>query len=316
MGGRNLIIIGVALALGLIAVVLANSYFSGVEKREEARAEEMAMSRIVVATQPLEFGTPLNTNNLRMQTWPAASVPAGAFRTIQDAIGGGNVALRAITPGEPVLLSKISDRAILSANLPPGMRAISIPVSAVSSVSGFVRPNDTVDVMLTRQIPGDGATGTDQMVDVILEKVRVLAIDQVADENATQPGVGKTAVVEVDLLDAQKLVLAQKLGQLSLALRNVENTDPAALTTVTARDLGGSGQYIAARNTGGGSTPNPGMFSVPNFVFPQEPRRPARSEPREAAPAPASAEPRSYGPTMTVVRGTEQTEESVGRLGR
>ena len=65
--------------------------------------------------------------------------------------------------------------------------------------------------MLTRQMPGDGATDQDMMTDVILERVKLLAIDQVASENATDPKVGKTAVVEVNLFDAQKLVLAQRL---------------------------------------------------------------------------------------------------------
>ena len=171
MGGRNLIFLGVAIGVALIAVILANSYFSGVEERQERIAEEQQLARIVVATQPLEFGQPLTPQNIRLQNFPAGSVPQGAFRSMEDALRDNRVALRPIVPGEPVLADKVSGtdgRAVLAANLAPGMRAVSIPVSATTGVSGFVRPGDIVDVLLTRRMPGDGATDQDLMTDVIL----------------------------------------------------------------------------------------------------------------------------------------------------
>jgi len=178
VGNRNLIFLAVAVVVGLIAVVLANSYFSGVETRQERVAAEQRLARIVVATQPLEFGQPLTAQNLRLQNFPQASVPQGAFRSVEEAMRGGRVALRPIVPGEPVLRDKVSGtdgRAVLAANLSEGMRAVSIPVSATTGVSGFVRPGDTVDVMLTRSL-GE----SDYMTDVILEDV-VDALHQVRE---------------------------------------------------------------------------------------------------------------------------------------
>lgn len=297
MPNRNIIILGVALVVAAFVVFLLNSYLTGVEERAEVQAQEQRLARIVVATQPIAFGDPLTTENIRLQNFPAGSVPEGAFRTIDAALQGGRVAVRPIVPGEPVLADKVSGtdgRAVLSANLEEGMRAVSIPISEVTGVSGFARPGDTVDVLLTRRLPGEGATDQDIMTDVILERVKLLAIDQVADEKATEPKVGNSAVVEVDLFDAQRLVLAQRLGTLSLALRNVENDQPTALTTVTARDLG-AGAFL----------------------------RPIRARPVQTAmapqviavPAPSSGPVRPLGPTMTIYRGVEATEEPVGRLG-
>lgn len=296
MRGRNLIILAIAVALGLIAVVMANAYFSGMEKRQERIAQEQQLARIVVATQPLAFGTPLTADNLRMQNWPANSVPQGAFRDINIALKGGRVALRPIVPGEPILADKVSGtdgRAVLSANLPEGMRAVAIPVSAVSGVAGFVRPGDTVDVLLTRQIPGDGAGSDDLMSEVVLENIQVLAVDQTANEKDTNPKVGKTATVQVDLLGAQKLAIAARVGSLSLALRNVENQMPVPGTTVTVRDLGNAGYYIPARRD---AAPAAVAASVPGYgAGPVMPRRPT-------------------GPIMAVFRGTEKTDYEVGRL--
>lgn len=290
MRGRNLLIIGLAVLLGLIAVYFANSYFSGIDAQQAREAEENRMARIVVASQDFQFGTPLATTNIRMANWPANSVPQGAFTSVEEATRGGRVALRPIVIGEPILSTKVSGeggRATLSAILPEELRAVSIPVNQVSGVAGFVRAGDVVDVMLTRQIPGDGAERTDQMTNVVLENVLVLAIDQLADENNTEPQVGQTATVQTDILGAQKLTLARQIGSLSLALRNVENQDVGGTRVVTRSDLGGAGLYIPDRSRDAGPAAAGGAAG---------PRRPT-------------------GPTMSIVRGTEAQTYEVKRKG-
>ena len=304
MGGqRNLIILGVAVVLGLFAVFVANSYFSGVEERQERIAAEQKLARIVVASQPLAFGTPLTADNVRLQNWPETSVPTGAFRSVQAALKDNRVALRPIVPGEPVLADKVSGtdgRATLAANLPVGMRAVSVPITEVSGVAGFALPGTSVDVLLTRQIPGENSGQQDQMVDVIMENVQVLAIDQVVDEKDGKPKPGKTATLQADLYGAQKLALAQKVGTLSLALRNVETQQPVALTTVTTRDLGGTGVQRAPRR---------GVASRPMAVAAYTP------PPAAIAAAIRAVAPAPPGPSMAVYRGVEKADYDVGRLG-
>lgn len=299
MGGRNLVVLAVAIGLGLIAVLIANAYFSGMEERQERVAQENRLARIVVASRDLAFGTPLTAENVRMQNWPAQSVPQGAFHKIEDALKNGRVALRPIVPGEPVLADKVSGtggRAVLSANLPDGMRAVAVSVTQVTGVAGFVRPGDAVDVILTRKIPGEGAGEQDLMSDVILENVPVLAVDQEANEKETAPKVGKTATLQVDLMGAQKLALAERIGQLSLALRNVESQTPEGGSTVTVRDLAKARLYIPAR--GGQRAPAMAGYSVPSAAF-----------------AGAIAPARPSGPVMAVFRGVERSEYEIGGLG-
>jgi pilus assembly protein CpaB len=296
MPGRNLILLGAAILLGLVAVFLANSYFSGVEQQQERIAQEQQLARIVVANQDVSFGTPLSAQNLRLANWPQASVPAGAFTSLEAATRGGRVALRPIVTGEPVLASKVSGadgRAVLSANLPVGKLAYSIPISDAAGVGGFVRPGDKVDVILTRQIPGEGADKTtDKMTDVIVSGVPVLGIDQIADEKNTAPAVAKTATLEVDTFGAQKLALGVQLGTLSLALRNVADQDEGLASTVIPRHL----------TTG-------------NYYIPERRERPAQiaqaAPPR--MPGVSSAPSRPSGPTMTVFRGSERSEYEVQR---
>ena len=301
MGGqRNFIILGVAVLLGLFAVFIANSYFAGVEQRQEQIAAEQKLARIVVATQPLAFGTKLTSDNVRLQNWPQNSVPQGAFRSVEAALNDNRVALRPIVPGEPVLADKVSGtdgRATLAANLPEGMRATTIPITAITGVAGFVLPGMTVDVLLTRRIPG-GSDSQDQMVDVVMENVQVLAVDQMVDDKSGKPKTSRTATLQTDLYGAQKLTLAQKVGTLSLALRNVESQEPAAVTTVTARDLAGTTGYRIPRR-------QPAPRQVAAYTPP----------PAAIAAAIRAVAPAPSGPSMAVYRGVEKADYEVGRLG-
>ncbi|MBX7494094.1 Flp pilus assembly protein CpaB [Qipengyuania sp. 1NDW9] len=305
MRGRNLIILGIAIVAGLFAVYLANAYFSSAEEREERRAEELRMARIAVATQDVAFGQPITETNTRLVNWPAGSVPVGAFTSTQEAIGGGRVALRPITVGEPILASKVSGddgRATLASNLPEDMRAVAIPVNNVAGVGGFVRPGDVVDVILTRQIPGDGAQTTDKMTTVVLENVLVLAADLIADESQTQPVVTQTATLQTDLFGAQKLALAREIGTFTLALRNVENQTVGGTETVVASDLGGGNRRIyGGGNRGGGIRDAGGAQQVINLAS------------ARGGTSQAMAPRRPRGPTMSIVRGTEAETYEVER---
>ena len=314
MQGRNLILLGVAVLIGIVAVILANAWFSGVEEKQQQIAEQQKLDRIVVATQPLEFAEPLTPQNLRLQNWPANSVPEGAFRSVADVLKHKRVALRPIVPGEPVLASKVSGtdgRATLAALLPDGMRAISIPINAVNGVSGFVLPGTMVDVLLTRQIEGDGASRDDQRADVLLQNVQVLAVDQMASSKEGKPKASKTATLAVTLADAQRLAIAGKLGTLSLALRKVESAAAegdaptgALSRTLTSRQLGVPRIVMGGRRGGGGG----GGGNMPRSAT-------INIVPQGISPASPGLMPAVAGPSMTVVRGTETTSYPIGSLG-
>ena len=155
--------------------------------------------------------------SLREVPWPHEAVPAGSFSKIAELTASRRVVLTAIEANEPILASKITgsgQRATLSAMLGDGMKAVTIRVNDVEGVAGFVLPGDHVDVVLTRQ--QDKAVAAS---DVVLQNVRVLAVDQIADERAEKPSVAKAVTLEVEVTAAQKLALAATIGTFSLALR-------------------------------------------------------------------------------------------------
>lgn len=236
--------IGFAVVFGLLAVFIAQVWLNN-QANQRARSMEtnqkpVAMKTIVVAGQPLRYGTELAAGMLREVPWPAGSVPAGAFTKIDEVLGQGpRIVLTAIEPNEPVLAVKITgpgQRATLSSLVKPGMKAVTIRVNDVEGVGGFVLPGDRVDVVLTRQIDKGNAS-----TEIILQNTRVLAIDQIADQRTSKATVAKSVTLEVDTTDAQKLWLASSVGSLSLLLRKAGETAEARTRKITLGDLSGEG---------------------------------------------------------------------------
>jgi pilus assembly protein CpaB len=214
---QTLIALGAAIVLGLVAVFLANTFLTG--KQQQAYAS--GTTRIAVASAPLAYGSEITPDKVRFVDYPNTSIPVGAFTNGAQLIPAGQrrVALMTIGINEPILPGKISgvgQGASIAALLPDGMRAATVRINDVSGVAGFVQPNDSVDLLITRQPPDNGGS---QLTDVLLQNVRVLAIDQEAKNADGTPKLGRTATLEVNPLDAQKLALAQQVGDLSIVMR-------------------------------------------------------------------------------------------------
>jgi pilus assembly protein CpaB len=234
----TIVMIGFAVLFGLLAVFIAQAWLnSQAEMRArslESQKKPIATQTVVVAAKPLRFGAELGAMSLREVAWPEDAVPAGAFNKIADLTASRRVVLTAIELNEPVLASKITgsgQRATLSAVLADGMKAVTIRVNDVEGVAGFVLPGERVDVMLTRQQDKSAAA------DVVLQNVRVLAVDQLADERSEKPSVAKAVTLEVEQTSAQKLALAATVGTLSLALRKAGEAAAANTRRITLSDL-------------------------------------------------------------------------------
>ena len=130
-------------------------------------------------------------------------------------------------PGEPLTTTKIvhADAAgFLAAQLMPGMRAISIPISVDTGAGGFILPNDRVDILYTQQV-GDAHR---YRTNTILGDVRVLAVDQTYDSKETKTVVGRTATLELSPDQVELVERARAAGSLSLALRALGDSNASA----------------------------------------------------------------------------------------
>ncbi|MFL6747999.1 MAG: Flp pilus assembly protein CpaB [Sphingomicrobium sp.] len=308
MKRQTIIALGVAIVLGLIAVLLANTYLSGRE-RQLAQSPE-GMVRIAVASLPLGYGADVTPDKVKFVNYPATSLPPGTFRSMAELLPQGKrrVALRTIQVNQPLLAADLSgegQNASIAALLPDGMRAATVRINDVSGVAGFVKPNDTVDVLITRQ-PIGGGEGAQQVTDVLLQNIRVIAMDQDAAGADGKPVVSRTTTLEVTPVDAQKLALGQQLGTLSLVLRKPgEEQNIPSVETVSLQDLRYS--YYGSMAPGG----RPAASAPPTAD--QRARIARLSQPRRAAPIvrPAVA-PAPATNTISVTRGVETKDYEVG----
>lgn len=238
-----ILVFGVALAGG--AVFFASERYAEIEAalaRQAAEAPkpgpQMETAPVVVAARALRYGETLDAEALKVVNFPKEAAPAHGFGSLAELLGepdaaGARIVLRAIEPNEPVLKSKVTgfgERATISAQLTPGMRAFTLRIDTVSGVAGFLLPNDRVDVFLTRN-DGDGLTAN-----LIMQNVKVIAVDQFADQDANRARVARTATVEVTPENAQKLALAQQIGRISLSLRQIDETTTSETVRPVAVD--------------------------------------------------------------------------------
>lgn len=242
-----ILIFGVAIAGG--AVFFASERYAAIEAalaRQAAEAAtpapapQIATTPVIIASRALRYGETLSEDAVKLVEFPKAAAPANGFASMGALFGAGGedgarIVLRAMEPSDPVLRSKVTgfgEEAMISAQLTPGMRAFTLRIDTVSGVAGFLLPNDRVDVFLTRNAR-DGLS-----TNLIMQNVKVIAVDQFAGQDSNRARVARTATVEVALEDAQKLALAQQLGRISLSLRKIdESATPVKTKPIDIGDI-------------------------------------------------------------------------------
>ena len=260
---------------GLLAAVFINGWMTSQLMRMKAQLQQTAqpeieekleLKKIVVAKQDVLTGTLLTRDKLSEVDWPADKVPNGSFGSVDELMtkGDNRVALVSIYANEPIISERVSgpgQRTGLATMLEPGKRAVAIRVNEVVSVGGLINPGDMIDIFVTNEKDDQAYT------DLLLQNVRVLAIDQTHDPLHSSPIIGRTVTVEATLPDSQKIALASTVGSLSLALRKSGNlTTVEDLPRLTAADLpGNSGD----KQTVGEFLPTIGVAPDPKTVAPE-----------------------------------------------
>ena len=234
MRTSTVIILAVAISMGGSA-----AYLTRIWLKDQTSAAVQPAGTIVVAAESLAYGTAMTPDNVVEIPWFSNTLPEGAFAVKDDLLNGGRrVVLSPLKRGEPVLRSKITgpgQRASLASLLDDGKRAVTVSVDDVRGVAGFVLPGDFVDIVV---IADDGSPKRQSYSDILLEHVKVLAIDQVASEGEGQPTVAKAVTVEVTKEQAQKILLATNIGKLSLILARPVESKPDPNRRVSEKDIG------------------------------------------------------------------------------
>jgi pilus assembly protein CpaB len=232
---RPAVFFACAVLLGIVTLWMVHSYTQSLS--QTAQVEQKPTATVICASDNIPIGSKLEEKHLRAITWPADSRPRGSFANAEELLG--KVTIASMVADEPFVPAKLvggTQSALLPQMIPPGMRAMSVPVTKVSGISGFVTPGTKVDIVAVVQTRGEVVT---KRAFTLLEDVKVLAMNQTLDERDAKPTVVDTVTVLVTPADAQRLTLAAAEGQLMLSLRGVADTEPANAPGVTALELAG-----------------------------------------------------------------------------
>jgi pilus assembly protein CpaB len=333
MDVKKLALLVGALMMAGISAFLAKGLFSGsATPTANATAPQVPVGpEILVATRALPVGTILGADSFRYQPWPKDLVQNAYYLKGEADLAAlnGTVVRTPISAGQPITqgsLVKPGDRGFLAAALGPGMRAVTVAVSAQSGVAGFVFPGDRIDLVLTQDVTGGGDGPALKVSETIIRNLRVLATDQRTDNTVNEEGktvvsTFSTVTLEATPKIAEKIAVAQTIGSLSLSLRSIADNTAELERAIAAGEVSVPESddpkaekkmmlAIASRPVDTDTTVTTGadVSRVQRRSVPAKPQTAA--DPSAAGAVAVSFKPQ--GPTVRIARGNVITEVPVG----
>jgi len=242
------ILVFAMLAVGIIGGgVVAWSLLASPAPAPVASEPVQVKALVLAAAHALRGGVLIKPEDLVAKEVIKADVPDGASLDTPQGRSGltGAMIRRSVSEGQPILPSDVvhpGDHGFLAAVLGPNMRAITVAVDAVSGTAGLIWPGDRIDLILTQTLDDPTlAAGRRIAAETVLSDARVIAVDQQIVQGQAPDGsvapANRTATLEVTSAQAERVLVAGRLGKLSLSVlaadRLTETTAPAAVRAET-----------------------------------------------------------------------------------
>jgi pilus assembly protein CpaB len=289
MDRRFLTVLGVSLVFALVV----SSVFYQMTARSSGpskKAEATDQKDVVVTARPLGVGVMVKPADIKVVKMTASAFPKGAFSKVEDVLDRPVISNMLLE--EPVLEGRLAAKGSglgLAPTIPVGMRAVTVRVNDVASVSGFVLPGMRVDVLVTGHPP----TADGDMTSTVLQNMLVLSAGTTIQADARGQAIqAPTVTLLATPAQSETLTLAGNEGRLQLVLRN--SSDQTVEQT--------SGRYISE------------LYGAPRkAVAPAAPAAVQRPAPRPVVIAAAPPPPPPPPPLdqIVVIRGTQKTVETM-----
>ncbi|MCX6596536.1 MAG: Flp pilus assembly protein CpaB [Acidobacteria bacterium] len=221
MDRRFITVLGVSLLFALVVSGIFYQLSKGGGGGGSTAAAET--KDLVVATKPLTVGSTLKAEDVKLIKTPASAFPKGGFSKLEEVVD--RPIISNILIDEPLVEGRIAAKGAgmgLAPIIPTGMRAVSLKVSDVVGVVGFVQPGLHVDVLVTGRPPRATAT----MTATVLQNITVLSSGQaLAPDTKGQAISYQSVTLLVTPTQAEILTLAQTEGHIQLVLRNSRDSE-------------------------------------------------------------------------------------------
>lgn len=227
------------LAVSLLFALVVSGVFYQLSRGSGAKAASSEMKDLVIAAKPLSVGSTIGPDDVKLSKVPAATFPKGGFSKLEEVKDRpviSNVLLE-----EPLLEGRLAakgDGFGLAPVIPSGMRAVSVRVTDVVGVAGFVQPGLRVDVLVTGRPPNGNAT----MTTTALQNIQVLSAGTtLAADQRGQAINAPSVTLLVTPEQAEILTLASNEGRIQLVLRNSKDDSVRATPGSDVLKLYGKG---------------------------------------------------------------------------
>lgn len=244
---KNVMFLGGALLLGLLAAVMAVSY---VQQRATTAEQAAAAQRpsyqevqVVVSRRDLAIGEMLREADMVTRMVPVDFAPADVVTFADHERYIDRIVRGPIKRGTPLSASALVPPAQqFSRVIAPGRVGYTLSVNENNSISGMITPGDRVDILMSfdgdRESGGVSFVRSGERVVPLLENIMVLATGQRVGEVPGEDNRGFSSVtLELDPMQAEQLTVAQETGTLRVLLRNFDDQTPFGLMGVTERAL-------------------------------------------------------------------------------
>lgn len=241
---RTLVLVLVAGAFGALAVGGARGYIAErIASERERLNPPHAMVEVVVAKADLPPGATVSPDTMAVRSMPIEFAPGGSVRPESFTQVEGMRLTQPMRSGEPLLPNAIEQAhdGNFSTRIRHGIRAMTIQVDEVNSVSGMLQPGDRIDLLFTVRPPAlPGMAPADELTAPLMQDLTVLATGSQVIPSGEASGTGRpftSITVEVSPQQAQRLIVAQRSGRLTATLRNPEDRAPVAAAALDVATL-------------------------------------------------------------------------------
>ena len=288
MDRRFITVLGVSLVFALVV----SSVFYQMTARSSSpskKVESTDLKDVVVTARPLGVGVMVKPADIKVVKMPASAFPKGGFSKVEDVLD--RPVISNILLEEPILEGRLAAKGSglgLAPTIPVGMRAVTVRVNDVASVSGFVLPGMRVDVLVTGRPPSaDG-----DMTSTVLQNMLVLSAGTTIQPDARGQAIqAPTVTLLATPAQSETLTLAGNEGRLQLVLRNSSDQNVEVTTGRYINELYGAPRKVAAAPSAG---PRPAPRPIVIAAAPKPP----------PPPPPALDQ-------IVVIRGTTKTVETM-----
>jgi len=236
LSGRGLLMI--ALVLSLLTSVLVYSYLKGVANQAAKQGTPVIVAKVDIPPKTL-----ITAEMVQETSVPPEYIQPGAIIAMTDVVG--ITSREQIVAGEQITQRRLAVQGQtrgFAGTIPNDKRAVTVAVTEVTGVAGFVKAGDYVDILVTF----DTNTVGENVSQIVLQNLLVLAVDR---ETKDKKEAGKmTVTLAVTPVEAARLTVADEKGKIRMALRPYISTSAViAANGVTPKELVGS--YAAPEKT-------------------------------------------------------------------